>query len=1653
MKNLKKILSVCFSIIFVIAVAITSIVFLDKKNGSGNRNGFQNQTQSQLTEKGVYFASATESTGASEAPREQKGGSVYVDEDSVIVMENGVIESHEGMFGGAIYVAKGATFTMKGGVIESNYAKFGGAIYVESGATCIIEGGFIKNNKAEQGPSIYVEHGATLLEKGGEVENNGFVKFVDTTINFHVDGSLSKKVYQNVPLFVLDRAPLDYENSCGYFFDKEMTIPVGNIDDLTKLDESNPQDENVNGVDGTYVYNLYTKEATSNILKFTLEEDVYGEYYAVSGYENKLSSNVDMVVPLKYNGIEVKKIKNDSFQSFSNLQSMQLNTNIEEIGDSAFAESGLTSICLYNSVRTIGANAFANTKLSSIVFPESISSMGDGVVKNCPINYMKTSYLTRFRHVYSGLQSVNEDVVLEFGKNVTTIPLDMFVSTNFEINIVKFEEGSILKTIEKGAFARRDLALREIYIPATLETIGREAFYDSSIISFHIPSIGSQLTTIGRACFTNSDLKTINLEALTLLTAIDEYAFAYSDIIDIELPASVQTIGEAAFSTCKSLDTVTIPENSSLTTIGGAAFISSNIKTIDFTKAKNLISIGITAFKECRELKVVNFETGVVKNLTFGGNVFENSGVQTLTFRNGMTEIPFAAFQGCVDLENVTFASIKIIRMFAFKDTKIKGTLDLSGMTSVENQAFDGCNITSVTVGSLMPRITYGCFMNCTQLSSVDFSKATSLTDIDGSAFKSTALTTVTLPQSLVKIRTGAFDKTNITSVFIPSNVTRVGRLAFGTTLQSLTFDSSNQEDWNLVVENQVGDAYTDIEYAFDVSNSTQNAASLKRQGADPVSEYDYWYYFEKSLDMPGGPLEFTLINNNTAYSVKPVSKDISGDANGELRIPAVYGGSCLPVTTIENSAFISCTALKSVVIPRSINSIGSLAFGYCSSLTKFIMKEGVTGVHKDTLFGCTNVTELSIPNSFDKSLTSGFSYASFLWYLKNLQTVTINLTTMPEIAAMNISADGQKKNIKTLILGEKVSSIANPGNFIRYNLSRLIVDENNETFISKYNCILTKDGKNLVFGCNESSIPTSVTTIGAGAFNYCTGLTSLTLPNGLTTIGDSAFANTNMERITIPTTVTTIGNNIVKNCPITSIYTAYLNNLTGVFAGIKYSDMDITLWIDWHVTSIPKAVLGYNGRLVDIIRFQEVSLLTTIGENVFEHSEIKTVILPKSLVSIGKQAFLGSSIKELQIPANTNLTTIGAECFKNSDLVNISGFEYATNLNKIDNYTFAESKIECLNMSNITEIGWGAFQGAVNFKGDENGCLDLSNVTKIDERAFTGIEMTSGVFGKGCNIKTVILGNNLEAVPYGCFMNCENLIFVYFSHESDAKLANINGSAFKNTAMEDVELPDGLIKIRTGAFDQTNITEVYIPSSVRRVGRYAFGSTIESISFADAEGWNLVVENAEGTAYTNIVYNIDVSNDFNNALNLKLRGENPVNEYDFWYYFEKDLDMPGPFVFTYSEFNGAYNISAASTSVTGKVIIPDTYNGKPVTVITNSAFKDCVEITEVEINDRVEVIETAAFQGCTALTKVTIGKSVREIYPNAFAGCNNLTSIIVESVSESVDNWWWTNVDVVGGGSYGPYDFKDAGSEVIARFLVIEFYNVVWTRYDPSLQ
>jgi hypothetical protein len=79
--------------------------------------------------------------------------------------------------------------------------------------------------------------------------------------------------------------------------------------------------------------------------------------------------------------------------------------------------------------------------------------------------------------------------------------------------------------------------------------------------------------------------------------------------------------------------------------------------------------------------------------------------------------------------------------------------------------------------------------------------------------------------------------------------------------------------------------------------------------------------------------------------------------------------------------------------------------------------------------------------------------------------------------------------------------------------------------------------------------------------------------------------------------------------------------------------------------------------------------------------------------------------------------------------------------------------------------------------------------------------------------------------------------------------------------------------------------------------------------------------------------------------------------------------------------------VSAADYNISGDVVIPETYENRPVSSIPSNAFRNCTYITSILIPPSITYIGTYALAGCQNLTTVTFGGSSATTYSSSFDG------------------------------------------------------------------
>ena len=268
----------------------------------------------------------------------------------------------------------------------------------------------------------------------------------------------------------------------------------------------------------------------------------------------------------------------------------------------------------------------------------------------------------------------------------------------------------------------------------------------------------------------------------------------------------------------------------------------------------------------------------------------------------------------------------------------------------------------------------------------------------------------------------------------------------------------------------------------------------------------------------------------NSCYGLMSVTIPEGVTSIGEDAFGYCYGLTSVTipssVTSIGNVAFEGCSSLMSVTIPEGVTSIGDFAFDG-TGLTSVIIPSSVTSIGEGPFEGCSDMTSITVDND-NSAFDSRDNCNAIIETTTNTLIQGCSTTVIPNtVTSIGNSAFYGCFNLKNVTIPSSVTNIAR-GAFSRcIYLTSIIVDEGNQIYDSRSDCnaIIETATNILIKGCNASFIPSSVTSIGIGAFSGCFNLTDVTIPEGVTSIGDYAFEYCpNLSSVTIPSSVSSIG-------------------------------------------------------------------------------------------------------------------------------------------------------------------------------------------------------------------------------------------------------------------------------------------------------------------------------------------------------------------------------------------------------------------------------------------------------------------------------------------------------------------------------------------------
>ena len=731
----------------------------------------------------------------------------------------------------------------------------------------------------------------------------------------------------------------------------------------------------------------------------------------------------------------VTRIENNAFAGSKKISTIRISPNLESIGHRAFCGAeGLWAVGPYNSfddteggelilpdaITYIPTEAFGECRYLTQIQANGVIAVLDGAFRKIGMN--NTDFSEDFYWVGDGafynsrIKQFNQD------KNVTHLGKEAF----YDSYLTQFELNETLTEIPEGAFYSTNIT--EIVIPSGVETIGKSAFGDCTLlknveISDSVTTIGEfafsgctalesikipdSVTTIGESAFYNcKSLKTLSLPKA--LTVIEKSTFENCESLEsIKIPNSVTTIGESAFYNCKSLKTLSLPK--AMTVIEASTF--ENCESLESVEIPySVTSIEEKAFYNCKALLGIEIPDSVT---IIKPQTFENcSALKTLKLPNSLKTILQRAFCGCSALEKLEIPeSVTSIGNNAFwRCSSLTGELTIpKNITEIGTKVFDGtgytvlnynaadcyCQTTSfygmkyletIKVGSDVTHITQSAFHACTTAKNIVI--ADSITTISNYAFYGCYnVESITLPKSLLHIESYAFyDCSKVAELTIPKGVITIGYHSLPENLATLYYNAENcqfgssglladTKITNVIIGNNVRRIPDNM---FRKTNKIETVVI-----SDSVTEIGSYAFYQsgiKSVKLPSSPIvieafafadsNIKIEGNTLPNGLRIIGENAFQKNNGieEIYIPD-------SVVDIADSAFDNCSNLKKVRMSSSVKLIASNAFYNCTNLEEFTWDADVKLIADYAFYNCKALknfnfagVELVYPNSFTNS-------------------------------------------------------------------------------------------------------------------------------------------------------------------------------------------------------------------------------------------------------------------------------------------------------------------------------------------------------------------------------------------------------------------------------------------------------------------------------------------------------------------------------------------------------------------------------------------------------------------------------------------------------------------------------------------------------------
>jgi hypothetical protein len=322
-----------------------------------------------------------------------------------------------------------------------------------------------------------------------------------------------------------------------------------------------------------------------------------------------------------------------------------------------------------------------------------------------------------------------------------------------------------------GNIFRDNYKLKGVIIPDTVDYVSRGIF--SGCVSLTDVDLGKGITKISSGMFYNCK----SLESLTIPEQIEEFEYIpYIDGDYYRRPFDGCTSLKKLYLKAKDISSISYLNLPSLTNIVIASTVDSlpndafsgynYIENVTFENG--LMVLPDSCFKNCTSLKNITLPDSM---MSVGKSAFKNCyNIKSVTFSDNLNTIADSAFKGCSSIENLSFNK---------------------NLREIGNNAFEECSsVKNVTFNDSLNTIGESAFANCSSVEKVDLPE--SVSSLGTYAFAGCeGVKSVTLSSKLNYVNDGVFSGCNsLESVYLPDNISEIGANSFAdcTNLENIRF-------------------------------------------------------------------------------------------------------------------------------------------------------------------------------------------------------------------------------------------------------------------------------------------------------------------------------------------------------------------------------------------------------------------------------------------------------------------------------------------------------------------------------------------------------------------------------------------------------------------------------------------------------------------------------------------------------------------------------------------------------------------------------------------------------------------------------------------------------------------------------------------------